>query len=66
MARLEDKAMTSIINQFIDKGLHEIEQPPPTTQHQLPIISYMVIQYMGISEISQNYTGFGKSIAYSP
>jgi hypothetical protein len=74
MARLEDKDMTSIINHFIDKELHDIEQTPPTPQHQLPIISYMVtysnnsqitttmqmesVQYMSILEISQKYTGF--------
>ena len=74
MAKVQDKNISFIINQFIDKGIRDSEQPPPASPPQLPIISYMVtynnnsqtttamqvesVQYMSILEISQKYTGF--------
>jgi len=73
MAKVQDKNISFIINQFIDKGIRDSEQPPPASPPQLPIISYMVtnnnsqtttamqvesVQYMSILEISLKYTGF--------
>jgi hypothetical protein len=78
MAKVQDKNISFIINQFIDKGIRDSEQPPPASPPQLPIISYMVtnnnnsqtttamhvesVQYMSILEISQKFTGFDDKI----